>query len=177
MGNDGGDGVRELIRGEVEAIRSRIDDYLDDRDDRSRSDALSGLAAEGPDVRRVLRYEREALGRLRAWTRALRRLQDPRSGRGGRDNRAPEGPEGPPMGPFEPDRPDNTTDAGEGPEIAPDLPSRIGPMSAAIRDALGRRARSTIAPSITPLATSPSPRPNRRCRRAQAAQARRSGRP
>ena len=176
---DGGDGVRDLIRGESGAIRARLDGYLDDRDARAFSDAIAGLGADGPDVRRVLRYERKTLGRLRGWTRELRRLQDPGSGRAVRDDRAPDGPEGPPtgppdLGPFGPERPEDATAGDDEPEAAPDLPRRDGPLIAAIRNTLGHSSRSIAAPSR--LAASPMPRPNRRSRRAQAAQARRDGR-
>ena len=46
-------GVRALIREQVDALQGRLDGYLDDRDDRSRSDAAAGLGPDGADVRRV----------------------------------------------------------------------------------------------------------------------------
>ena len=72
----GGD-PRALIRRQVTAIEDRIERYLEARDDRARSDAEAGIGVDGPDVRRVLRYESAALRRLQVWTRELRRLQNP----------------------------------------------------------------------------------------------------
>ena len=165
-GIEDSEGVRALIRDERTLLRRRVDDYLDDRDDRARADAEVGLVNDGPDVRRVLRFEGEALRRLRGWTRELRRLQGGASGSSDRPRRATSGAEsGPP-----PDWPGPTPEADPEPAIADDrrdAPAGTpddGPMLRAVRDAVGFPARST------PHA------PNRRSRRAQASLKRRSRR-
>ena len=172
------DGVRALIREQVDALQGRLDRYLDDRDDRSRSDAAAGLGPDGTDVRRVLRYESASLHRLQGWTRALKRLQGPAPDPTDRPARVPtsasaEAPammaarqsprpsaSGPPRDPNRPDR--TTINAGRRPlDESTTVEPRTTP-AAPVRT-------STLVPLSSPMA-------NRRERRAQAARDRRSQR-
>ena len=156
---------RALVREQVDALQRRLDGYLEARDDRARSDALAGLSADGPDVRRALRYEGAALRRLQALTRDLRRLQNPSE----RRPRIPVDIEGTPS----PDQRDPDLDTpgraseptGDAPRavaVAPAPPSNVGSKSGA--------ARGAFAPS------DPSVPQNRHARRAHAALRRRSPR-
>ena len=154
---------RDLIRDELDALRRRIDEYLDDRDDRARSDAMVGLAADGPDLRRVLRYESAALNRLRSWTRELRRLQNPADAPAERRPRSDAGAPAPPARPARtappPNEPEPVSDA---PRAAASIPPGNSSMAATVR--------GTVAPS------GPTVSANRHARRAQAALERRSRR-
>ena len=198
-GDADGSGIRALIGDEVAALSRRVELFLDDRDDRARADAEAGLGADGPDVRRVLRYESEVLRRLRAWTRELRRLQDPGSGRGDRPHREPWDPDRTPSGgrspgdpspmPRGPDHPERsapgtspgTFDGSGGPvplrSFAPGpRPARPARPIAPIADA---PEASPSKPART-MPRLPSPKPatalNRHARRAQAALDRRAPR-
>ena len=178
----GGDdeGVGALVRDEVATLRRRLEEYLDIRDDRARSDAEVGLADDGPELRRVLRYEGEALRRLRAWTRDLRRMQDPGNGHADRGHRVPDQP-APTAGPMPPTPalggPDRVAN-GEGARPIERSPrADLDPRSAP--NANGSKAAESRASTATPLRSSPlGPRParpsNRHERRAQAAINRRS---
>ena len=175
----GVDGVRALIAVEVAAVKRRLEAYLDARDERARSDAEAGLGLDGPELRRVLRYEAEVLRRLRAWTRALERLQEPGSKSNGRDHRGPDGPGrgpgGPGRGPSE-DRPPamnpprdlNRPDRSSNGVIDRAAPGVDGPQTATTHepDAITER------PTLRALASNPPL--NRRARRARAAEARRA---
>ena len=144
-----GDDPGALVREQVDALRGRLDDYLNDRDDRARADAMAGLAADGREVRRVLRYEGEALRHLRAWTRELRRLQNPDKAPTDRRSRTPalaEAPEAP-------------DDRGPAPRAAS---PKVATLPMTIRGALD--------------ATFPPPPSNRQARRARAALERRNRR-
>ena len=94
-GLEGNGGVDGLIRDEVDALRRRLEGYLEARDDRARCDAEAGLGPDGPEVRRVSRYEAEVLRRLRAWMRELRRLQAPDRAARARDARSKDTPREP----------------------------------------------------------------------------------
>src|SRR5690606_13596314 len=51
----------ELVREGVEALRGRLESYLDARDARAREDAEAGLSGdESPEVRRLERYAADA---------------------------------------------------------------------------------------------------------------------
>ena len=148
-----GDDPRDLIRGQVEAIEGRIEGYLEGRDDRARCDAMAGLGEDGPEVRRVLRYEAEALRRLQGWTRELRRLQNPATGPSQRRPRPSAIAEAPPPDEF--------------PEPAdPARRAVASPGSAAMPSA----HRSPFAPE------GPAMPSNRHARRARAALERRARR-
>ena len=146
-----GDDPRALVRERVDALQGRLDDYLNDRDDRARADAMVGLADDGPDVRRALRYEAESLRRLRAWTRELRRLQHPDPSPTGRRHRSP-------AAPTPPDSPGSAPDI----EAARAASPSVATMPPATQATLG-----ASAPAI------PS---NRHARRARAALDRRARR-
>ena len=164
-----GEAPGRLVREQVDALQSRLDGYLGDRDDRARSDAEAGLVDDGPDVRRVLRYEAAALRRLQGWTRELRRLQNPATTTTTttteRRTRIPSDLEGSP-------RPDRSAPP-------PDDP---GPFRKPVWDTPRAVAdRPTNAPNVASSPRSfapagPSLPPNRHARRARAALDRRSSR-
>ena len=167
------EGPAPLIRAQVDALRGRLDGYLKARDDRARADTMVGLAADGPDVRRVLRDESAALRRLQGWTRELRRLQNPASRTAGRgpipsdaappaDRPAAPPPPPPFRGPSRPEHP---------PVNAGDPPSRPNSPS------IPASNRATPASPSRALHLGPSsPALNRQDRRALAANDRRSRR-
>ena len=151
-----GDAPRDLIREQIASIEGRIEGYLEARDDRARSDAEAGLGADGPDVRRVFRYESAALRRLQSWTRELRKLQNPATVSADRRNR--------PSSPFESPEPDAPTLGS--PTTEADTRASSSPGVSAEPEAL----RASIAPEgpAFPL--------NRHDRRARAALERRARR-
>ena len=179
------DGHRQAIRAQVEAIEERLDSYLADRDDRAKVDAMVGLGAEGPDLRRVLRYESAALRRLQGWTRELRRLQKPASASMGRDRRGPREFGRPsaddqsaasaarapsPTGP----RPD---DDGPRPGTLAPRDGGVRPISKAFPKPLdARREPPTANVRTSPMGPPSATTANRQQRRAQAAILRRSHR-
>ena len=176
-----GSGVRALIRDEVESLRRRLEEYLDDRDDRARVDAMTGLGADGPDVRRVNRFEGEILRRLRAWTRELRRLQGIAPGPIGGNRRTPSdfgpGPDDdwppgpPPRDPDRPDRPSGHPDARSPDQrraTTPDHAATFPTTPDAPLETNGRPGRTS------PRFPMPAAPRNRRERRAQAAMSRRA---
>ena len=174
------DGVGALIRDEVAGLRRRLEEFLDDRDNRARSDAEAGLAADGADLRRVLRYEGEALRRLRAWSRDLRRLQGPGDGPSDRGHRAPDHP-APAAGPMATATTSGRPDRGTIGDGIPPIAGMPRPDAEARRPPIADDARPEAAGASTTLTPRPpmrGPRParplNRHERRAQAAIARRS---
>ena len=179
------DGARALIREQVAALRARLDGFLDDRDDRACADAMAGLAADGPDVRRVLRYESAALHRFQGWTRELRRLQHPAPPRSDRTARgpAPEASTAPAARPAssgplrDPNRPDRRAIAAA-PRPTADSTAADAPRSAAPSTSKAADARETPASPVRTSPCGPAPaRPaNRHERRAQAARERRDRR-
>ena len=157
-----GDGLRSLIRDEVAALRHRLEDYLEDRDDRARSDAQAGIGEQGADVRRVMRYEGEVLRRLRAWIRELRRLQGDAS-KG--SDRLP----GPPAFDAAGSIPDRSAPPpGSAPATASARPEVVATTPSTSRGSLGFSGRT--------LPSDLSPPSNRHARRAQAAFERRNRR-
>ena len=173
-----GEGVRNLIRGEIAALQRRLDDYLEGRDDRARADAEAGLDADSPELRRLGRYEGEILRRLRAWTRELRRLQGPASGPGspgiGGGGRGPSDDRPPSIPPSAPIPGDAATFEGPrrvGSPPADDLPM---PNPDAARTTPSPMAR--MSPPFSASASASATPMNRRTRRARAAIARRSPR-
>jgi hypothetical protein len=163
----------DLARQGVEALRSRLSEFLDDRDARARQDAQLGGGPDieqAPDLRLLERYARDARRQVTRCLGELRRLQaepDPSPAPDAKAApRASSSP--PPPRPAPPPAPRASAAAPEpnpNPEANPEPASprsnpiaTPGPLSSMIRDRL-----------------SPSPAgPNRRARRAQLAASRRS---
>ena len=176
------DGPSPAIRTQVGALRARLEGYLNARDDRAQRDAVAGIGPDGSEVRRVLRNESATLRRLQAWTRELRRLQNPASRPAPRVDRgyvtAPDfdRPVASPTPPHEPPPPERpTADPDRTPDSGPhhDRPAR---PSAPV-PATSRPASPAPAPIRTsPLLPAPASALNRHERRAADARARRSPR-
>ena len=167
--------VRALVREQIGAIRDRLGAYLETRDDRARSDAEAGLADDGPDVRRALRDEGEALRRLRAWTRDLQRLQGTSSrptDRGGRHAaNDPSGPDPARSAPV----PSDVEAPGVSGSFRPFDGDRTG-IPAAVPSPDARCNAPEPSSRTSPVAGAPVPPLNRHARRASAALARRDRR-
>ncbi|MEW4570138.1 hypothetical protein AB1L88_19915 [Tautonia sp. JC769] len=78
-GSDPSEAIASLLDDTRADLRHRLDASLDDRDDRARIDAQSGLADDPAAVRLLDRYENQVLRRLRQAEADLRRLQSPPS--------------------------------------------------------------------------------------------------
>ncbi|WP_152049460.1 hypothetical protein [Tautonia marina] len=165
-----------LVTQATEALRARLDAFLNARDDRARRDAEAGLATEDPRPIRLLeRYAADARRQFFRHLNELRRLQSgsPRAATA-QGSSTPDQPPGP-----RPDRsrphpqPAAETEAHPAPPpseppatvpTAPPTPARNEPIG---RPSIGR-------PSLRPALPGASVPLNRRARRAQAAAARRS---
>jgi hypothetical protein len=87
-------------------LRHRLDAYLNDRDDRARTDARTGLGDDSAAVRLLDRYEHQILCRLRQAEADLRHLQSPPpSDRCEARPAPPPGPPGPSDSPCPPEGP------------------------------------------------------------------------
>ncbi|MEW4566632.1 hypothetical protein AB1L88_02075 [Tautonia sp. JC769] len=148
-----------LVGRVIQALRDRLDTYLDARDARSRADAADGLGPDSADIRLLERYAADARRQVDRCRAELRRLQataatdSPRTA--GPVAEAPS----PPPRPSRPPRP-----APPGPKNTPADADR--PASSPAPGVV-----ASIPVTVAPP-QAPAPRPNRRARRAQAARAR-----
>ncbi|MEW4569916.1 hypothetical protein AB1L88_18785 [Tautonia sp. JC769] len=160
----------DLIARATAALRSRLDSYLNARDDRAQADAALGLDATDPPAIRLLeRYAADARRQFSRHLDALRRLQSlvPSTAATAESRPTPAAPPGP--------RPDRTRPVAQAPAAPPPadpMPIPPGPTPPARNEPKSGPSRRP-APLLPSLPGTSAPL-NRRARRAQAAAARRS---
>ncbi|WP_152051657.1 hypothetical protein [Tautonia marina] len=165
----------DLVARSTAALRERLDDSLNARDERAQSNAALGLDADDPPALRLLeRYAADARRRILHASNELRRLQ----ALDARASATPQHPPGPrPERASRPQHPEPTADpaprsasidAPSGPPIAPPSPARNEPVAVASSapESRGGALRNVLPNRSATL--------NRRARRALAAAARRS---